>query len=231
MRDQVFTGRDVSEALAAAGRALGLPAATLRHLVLDAGLPATGSSPGRPAQVAVLLDRGGKEGGAPPVVQAPATPEADPRGLVRALIRALAEAADIDVEAEAEGSPETTLRVRIVGEGCGFFLDHDGEVLEALQHLLQRALALRQDGPARLVLECEGYRERRDAALTAEALEVAAAVRADGQARLLGPLNSYERRIVHVALAEEPGVRTFSVGEGGERRVTVAPAEPGGAGG
>lgn len=229
MRDQVFSGRDVDEALSAAARALGIPPDQLRHVVLDAGVPAKGNAAGRPAQVAVLLDRGRAQ--APPAPSAPEPPGVDPRGQVRALIRALAEAADIDVEVEVEGAPETTLRVRILGSGCGFFLEQDGEVLEALQHLLQRALSLRQEGPARLVLECEGYRERRDAALQAEALEIAAAVRSDGQARLLGPLNSYERRIVHVALAEDPGIRTFSVGEGADRRVTIAPSEPGGSGG
>jgi spoIIIJ-associated protein len=67
--------------------------------------------------------------------------------------------------------------------------------------------------------------------LRGEALELAAAVLEDGQPRLLGPLNSYERRIVHVALAEDPRVRTFSVGEGSDRRVTIAPAEPGSSGG
>lgn len=228
MRDQVFSGRDVDEALAVAARALGISSGSLRHVVLDPGVLPTGSSAGRPAQVAVLLDRGRPDA---PATPGPEFPEIDPRSHVRALIRALAEAADIDVEVEVEGAPDAVLRVRILGEGCGFFLEQDGEVLEALQHLLQRALALHHDGPARLVLECEGYRERRDAALKAEALEIAAAVRADGQARLLGPLNSYERRIVHVALADDPGVRTFSVGEGSERRVTISPAEPGSSGG
>lgn len=224
MRDQIFSGRDVAEALALAARALGIPLAQLRHVVLDAGVPPAGSSAGRPAQIAVMLDRGRAEA---PAAAAPEPPEIDPRGRVRALIRALTEAADIDVEVEVEGDPDSVLRVRILGEGCGFFLEQDAEVLEALQHLLQRALALHQGGPARVVLECEGYRERRDAALQAEALELAAAVRSDGQSRLLGPLNSYERRLVHVALAEQPGVRTFSVGEGSDRRVTIAPAESG----
>jgi predicted RNA-binding protein Jag len=53
-------------------------------------------------------------------------------------------------------------------------------------------------------------------------------VRADGVARTTDPLNSYERRVIHVALSTEEGVVTFSVGEGSGRRVTVAPAPPAG---
>ena len=51
-------------------------------------------------------------------------------------------------------------------------------------------------------------------------------VRGDGRPRESRPLNAYERRIIHVAISEEPGLRTFSVGEGADRRVTVAPADP-----
>jgi spoIIIJ-associated protein len=221
VKDLVFSGRDVDEALAAAARALGLPRDAVRYVVLEEGRPARGASPERPAQVAVLLDRGGQERPAP---EAPGAPGVDPLGRVRALVRALAEAADIDVEAEVE-KQDATLRVRLRGEGGGFFLGQDGEVLRALQHLLQRALG--PDWPGRVLLECEGYRELRDAALQARAQEAAAAVRADGQPRVLGPLNSYERRIVHLTLADAPGIHTFSVGEGAERRVTIAPDGPG----
>ena len=56
-------------------------------------------------------------------------------------------------------------------------------------------------------------------------MELAEQVLADGRARRTDPLNSYERRIVHVTLAEVRGVQTFSVGEGADRRVTVAPAD------
>jgi spoIIIJ-associated protein len=223
MKDQVFSGRDVGEALLAAARALGLPPAALRYVVLDAGAPSAGASRERMAQVAVLLDRGGSER---PVPSAPVAsrPPGDPLGRLRALIRAAMEAADLDAEVEVEGGDHAP-SVRIRGAGSGFFLGQQGEVLRALQHLLQRALG--HEWPGKILLECEGYKELRDAGLRTQALEAAAAVRGDGQPRLLGPLNSYERRIVHVALADAPGIRTFSVGEGSDRRVTVAPAEPG----
>jgi spoIIIJ-associated protein len=147
-----------------------------------------------------------------------------PGPVIRALVRALAEAAGVDLAAEVEEG-EGVLTVRMEGPGCPLLLEEDGEVLRSLEHLLQRAAT----GPGsrqRVVVACPGYREQRDDSLRAEALALARAVREDGRPRETRPLNSYERRIVHMAVSEEPGLRTFSVGEGADRRVTVAPAEP-----
>ena len=116
--------------------------------------------------------------------------------------------------------------MQLLGSGSSFFYGEDGngEPLRALEHLLQRMYgeALR---PRVLRLRCEGFRERRDQALGEAARALAAEVRACGEPRALAAMNAYERRIVHVALQDEPGIRTFSVGEGAERRVTIAPAD------
>ena len=221
MKDQVFSGRDVEEALAAASRALGLARPALRYVVLDAGSPAARGLEAQPARIAVLMDR---EPAAAPGPAAPrAEKERDPRGGARAIVRAIAEAAGIEASAEIEDSPEA-LTVRIEGPDVAFFLDDDADVLEGLDHLLQR-MYHRQLDPKRLVVTCEGYRIERDEGLRRTARELADAVRRDGTPRTTRPLNSYERRVVHVALSEEPGIRTFSVGEEGNRRVTVAPRE------
>jgi spoIIIJ-associated protein len=116
--------------------------------------------------------------------------------------------------------------VRIEGQDVAFFLDDDDDVLEALDHLLQR-MYQRALEPRRLVVTCQGHRVERDEGLRQTARELAAEVRRDGVARTTRALNSYERRVVHVALAEEPGIRTYSVGEEGNRRVTVAPRAEG----
>jgi spoIIIJ-associated protein len=62
--------------------------------------------------------------------------------------------------------------------------------------------------------------------LSEQAHALAAEVRADGKPRTTTPLNAYERRLIHVALSQVEGVVTYSVGEGADRRVTVAPAPP-----
>jgi spoIIIJ-associated protein len=228
VKDRVFSGPDVEEAIAMAAASLGLPRAELRYVVLDAGTSGGRGLKPTPARIAVFLQEAappaGHGRGPERAPEGPPPPDADPLTRLRATIRAVAEAGDLDVEAEVEESEEAVV-VRLRGADQAFFLGPEGrgDVLRATEHLLQRlhGEALR---PRALRLTCEGFRERRDETLAAEARRLAEAVRADGQPRIMEPLNAYERRVVHVALQGEAGVTTYSVGQGADRRVTVAPA-------
>jgi spoIIIJ-associated protein len=149
----------------------------------------------------------------------------DPRSAVRSIVRAVAEAAGIDVSAEIDDAGSTFV-VRLLGPDTDFFLGREGAILRALEQLLQRMYGYDVE-PQRILIDCAGYRDQREEALRNQARTLAAAVRRDGTPRTTDPMNSYERRIIHVALSEERGVRTFSVGEGSNRRVTIAVAEGG----
>lgn len=235
MKDPVFAGPDVPSAVDAAADALGVAAETLRYVVLD---PGAAGGPGRSpssARIAVLM-------GAPPAPKspapkastlaqslpgpAPAAPPADPeavRATITSLVAELGRATGLTLSVVFEERDADTLVARLSGPG-DFLLAEDGERLQALEHLFQRVAA---DGlEQRLVVDAEGYRAAREGRITAKAIALAAEVRRTGTPRETGPLNSYERRLVHVALAEQAGIRTFSVGEGASRRVTIAPAEP-----
>jgi len=233
MKDRVFSGSDVSEALALAAANLGLPLAELRYVVLEAGTPGGRGLKPTPARIAVLLQEaqpagparaGGQTEDRPGSRVAPKAPVEDPLAGIESTIRAIAAAGGLDVSPEVEPGPETVL-VQLRGEDRGFFLEPDGraEVLRATEHLLLRLYGASLK-PLGLRLTGEGFRERRDQALVAEARRVAETVRQDGRARVMGALNAYERRVVHVALQDEPGVATSSSGEGADRRLTVAPA-------
>jgi spoIIIJ-associated protein len=240
VKDRLFSGTDVEDALSSAAASLGLPRAELRYVVLEAGGGGGRGLSATPARIAVLIhdprqagpqrpgrtDEPAESRGDAGVTHPPDVP--DVHAGVRAVVRALAEAGGLALECETDDG-ESALLVQLLGEGCPFLFGEDGkgEPLRALEHLLQRMYgeALR---PRVLRVRCEGFRERRDQALGEEARALAAEVRAAGEARTLEPMNAYERRIVHVALQDEPGIRTYSVGEGPERRVTIAP-EPGGA--
>ena len=226
MKDRVFSGADVEEAVAMAAASLGLPRAGLRYVVLDPGTAGVRGLKPTLARIAVLVGESPRR--PDPTTPREARPETavDPLAGVRSTIRAIAEAGHLDVEAEIEEGGEAVV-VRLRGADTAFFVGPDGrgEVLRATEHLLQRLYGFALQ-PRALRLTGEGFRERRDQSLAEEARRLAAAVREDGQPRTMEPLNAYERRVVHVALQEEAGVTTYSVGEGPDRRVTVAPADP-----
>jgi spoIIIJ-associated protein len=144
----------------------------------------------------------------------------EPLAAIRAFVREFAEASGLYLTAEVQEEEQRTI-VRLFGADTGLLLENGAEVLIALDHVVQRAFG-RDVHPKRLMLDCEGFREARDVALQARARELAEAVRGDGKARETEPLNGYERRVVHMVVAEQRGLRTFSVGEGQDRRVTIA---------
>jgi spoIIIJ-associated protein len=218
VKDPVYSGRDVPEAVGAAATALGVTPSSLRYVILDPGRPGTLGVGSDPARIAVLLDglRKGTNPEPPPEEEADVDPVLGVRRVVQALIRA----ADLEIEVQVS-LEDDALRVRLEGADRAFLLDDDAVVLEALEHLLKRMYAYLLPS-RRLLVDCDGHRETRDEALRQKALGLAAAVRADGTSRVTDPLNAYERRIVHLALAEAPGVTTYSVGEGAGRRVTIA---------
>jgi spoIIIJ-associated protein len=228
VKDRAFTGRDVAEAVRIAARTLGLSEAALRYFVLDPGRPGgLGISPS-PARIAVLMDPASLEAATPPD-EADDLPEEEGEDLVahlQSVVRALGEAAGLELAAEFEEDSETA-RIRLVATDPGFLLGEDGggDVLRAVEHLLHRMYAL-DVAPLKLKVELEGYREARDEALRRRALDLAATVKREGTPRETEPLNSYERRIVHLAVATAGGVVSRSVGEGKDRRVTIAQAPP-----
>ena len=226
MKDQIFTGRSVSEAVEVAGRTLGLAPDAIRYVILERETPGALGMEGAPARIAVLLERGRPGPVSPAASVAPAArpePPKDVRAAIRGFIRDLAELGGLDLTAEVEEDEHRTI-VRLFGGDREVLLEEDGEVFVAVEHILQRAFS-QAVHPRRFAVESEGYRETRDAALSARARELAESVRDDGHPRETEPLNSYERRLVHMAVAEVAGVRTFSVGEGADRRVTIARAE------
>lgn len=231
MKDPVFAGPDVPSAVEAAAEALGIAVDSVRFVVLDAG---TAGGPGRSpssARIAVLLGapppapRATSVAPEPAAVSRPVSPTTptQARETILALVAELGRAAGLPLSAEFEEKDADTVVVRLSGPS-EFLLAEDGERLQALEHLFQRVAA--DSIEQRLVVDAEGYRAAREARITTRALALAEEVTRTGTPRETGPLNSYERRLVHVALADQPGVRTFSVGEGASRRVTIAPAEP-----
>jgi spoIIIJ-associated protein len=241
MKDPVFSGKDVAEAVRVASRTLSLPEAGLRYVVLDRGQAGGRGLSATEARIAVLLEKPGqpdravagdddgpersrqgrarRQDDAEPAVASSAR-GSEPADVVRGMLEAWAEAAEGELTVAIQESRDV-FEVMIAGSGTGRFLEPSGEALDALEHVIERLIG-REVAPRRVRVRCEGYREYRDELLRERALELARQVTSDGVARTTGPLNSYERRVVHVAIEGIEGLETYSVGEGSGRRVTIA---------
>jgi spoIIIJ-associated protein len=110
------------------------------------------------------------------------------------------------------------------GRDKEILLARNGEALKALEHLAFRALRLEPAFHEKIHLDCAGYRALRFEELRMTARVAAERVQSSRQPFRLNPMSSRERRIVHLALKDFPGVRTESVGTGEERQVVIHPA-------
>jgi spoIIIJ-associated protein len=110
------------------------------------------------------------------------------------------------------------------GRDQGLLLERNGELLQSIEHLAQRALRLDPPWQDKVLLDCGGHRALRIEELKMTARVAAERVQTSRQLFKLNPMNSRERRIVHLALQEFPGVRTESAGMGDQRQVVIHPA-------
>ena len=114
------------------------------------------------------------------------------------------------------------VRVDVEGDGAEALLFHRGDALRALQTIVNTAFR-RQLGEERKVLvDCQGFRRDKDAELRQMARFLAEKVQNSGVSQEMGPLNSYERRIVHMAVAALEGVASESVGDAAVKMVTIS---------
>jgi spoIIIJ-associated protein len=128
------------------------------------------------------------------------------------------------VKADVTASADTPPVLEIKTDEPGTLIGHRGEGIQALQHVL-RVLLHRTGQDASVVVDVDGYRSRHHEQLKEQAREKAKEVSETGQPATLPPMSSYERRLVHVELAEADGVTTESLGEGANRRVVIKQQE------
>ena len=115
----------------------------------------------------------------------------------------------------------TSIALDIRGEDLGILIGRRGQTLSSLQYLVYLMVSHEVKARVRLSVDVEGYRERRQEALRNLALRMAERVKATGQSINLEPMPPSERRIIHLALQDYPGVVTQSIGEGEGRKVTI----------
>jgi spoIIIJ-associated protein len=127
---------------------------------------------------------------------------------------------DGDIDMDVEGDRAV---VSVVGATLDELVGPRGEVLEALQELTRLAVHRQTGARTRVMLDVGGYRKRRKEELTETGLAAADEVKRTGQPKKLGPMNPFERKVVHDAVAAA-GLSSESEGEEPARRVVVLPA-------
>jgi spoIIIJ-associated protein len=127
---------------------------------------------------------------------------------------------DIDLDVENDRAV-----VAIVGSDLTDLVGNHGETLEALQELTRLAVQQKTGVRSRLMLDISGHRQARRAELTALATDTATRVLNSGEAARLNPMNPFERKVVHDAIAGISGVHSESEGEEPNRRVIVLAGE------
>lgn len=133
--------------------------------------------------------------------------------------RAMGLSATVDVSETADG-----LRADLDGEGAEALLYQRGEALRALQTIVNTAFRRELGDERRVLVDCQGFRRDKDAELKQMARFLAGKVLASGTPQEMGPLNSYERRIVHMVVAEIAGVSSESVGDASIKKVIIGPS-------
>jgi spoIIIJ-associated protein len=223
------TGETVGEAKWAALRELerlapGLDKASVRFQVLSEGERGLLGVGYEPARVLASVARGD---GASPAASAP-----DPEGPVPELAREVLERIVEGIGARCRidlHEEEDALVATCTGGNLGLLIGKHGQTIDAIQYLanavVSRALP---DERRHVIVDASGYRARREATLAAIARRSAERAVQFGDRVELEPMTAVERKVVHVALKDYPGVETTSEGTEPNRFVVVMPADGGG---
>lgn len=203
MKHAEGAGRTVEEATERALMQLGASHEDVDVVVLDAGTRGMLGLGAREARVRVTL----REGAA-----------ATAHRLAERVLQLMGFATTVRARESAD-----TVTVEVHGQDLGALIGRRGGTLESVELLLGAMVAKETGLRSRIILDVEGYWERRHAYLEKLARQTAERVHREDRHIVLAPMPARERRVIHSLLADHPSVMTYSQGEGVERRVVIAP--------
>jgi len=146
----------------------------------------------------------------------------DPAPAVEELLERVVAALGLEATVEITDDGETCTGT-LHGEDLGLFIGRHGQTIDAVQHLAQRMAGARAEHGRRIVVDAEGYRERREAILRRQADRAAEEALRSGRPVALDVMTASERRLVHEYLREHGAVQTYSEGAEPDRHLVVAP--------
>ena len=148
-----------------------------------------------------------------------------PEARVRRLLGEVVDALDLDAEIEVSDDGEVVTG-KLVGEDLGLVIGRHGQTIDALQHLAWRIAVRESDERRRVVIDAAGYRDRRAAALQAQADQAAADALRFSRPVALDAMTASDRKVVHEYLRDRGDIETYSEGDEPDRHLVVAPVRP-----
>ena len=250
LRGEEFTGRTVEEAIERGLHELGRKRSEVDIDILERGKPANMLGMGGvDARVLLSFDEAELEAEPEPLVdeaEVPRRPDAvraeadraadeaeemppayaEELAAGRTVLAELLEKMGIEADVALDDRPGME-GLEVEGADLGALIGRGGENLVALQQIVSAITSKRVGRTVHVPVDVEGYRRRREEQLREIARRVAGRVRSTGQAVTLEPMLAYERRIVHLAVQDQGGIKTESVGVDPNRRVVISSTAPG----
>lgn len=218
MKEIIEVGKTVEEAIKSAREKLGDPAAEFE--ILETPKKSLFGLKSTPAKVRVFIPETEEAKGA-----APDSKEAAAVAYLTKVLQAMG-AEDFSI---APVMKEEGLTLVLECEDLGFIIGRRGETLDALQYLTGLAVNRSEGDYMRITLDSGNFREKREKTLESLARRLSKNVLRTGRSITLEPMNPYERRTIHAAVAGIDGVDSISIGEEPNRRVVInstAPRKP-----
>jgi spoIIIJ-associated protein len=219
------SGKTVDEAIGKALEKLGLDETEVEIEILSMGRSGILGIGGDRARV-LVRPKGGVAAPAPGAAPSTGEDTETAVGILEHLLELMSVDASVRVRApETPGDGLGLVRavLDVSGEDLGILIGRRGDTLSSLQFLVNLIVSRKLKARTAFGIDVEGYRRRREESLMGLALRMADRVKSTGQSVTLEPMPPNERRIVHLALADDPSVITVSIGEGESRKVAITP--------
>lgn len=147
-----------------------------------------------------------------------------PVGAVEELLEQVVRALDLDATIDVEDDGEVVTGT-LHGDDLGLFIGRHGQTIDAVQHLAQRVAGARAGEGRRIVIDAEGYRDRREGMLQRQADQATDDALRHGRPVAMDAMTASERRLVHEYLRDHSAVQTYSEGDEPDRHLVVAPLQ------
>ena len=161
-----------------------------------------------------------RAGSTRPRIAAPADDETAERA--RTLLRDIVEHVGVDANVEITNDDEHTV-LELTGDSSGVLIGRRGQMLDALEYVLNRIILKDQSDAARIVVDSQNYRARRRESLEQMARRMGAQAKKRRRPVTLNPMSPRDRRIVHLVLQDDPSLTTRSSGKGYYRKLVIIP--------